>query len=317
MRTRTTINFIFFSFAAAALITSCGGPSGDFKTDATTGVQYRFINHDENGTKPTEGDVVHVAMVWSGKNSKGDADSVFRNSHLKNQGDTMGTLPIQLRKSFNGCLEQGIMMMAKGDSAVFQVNSDSLYHKTFRFPADRPLPSYVKSNPTFTFYIKLVSFQSQQEMMAERQGEMQKRAQEAQVRKAQEPADIAAYLQKNNLNVKPDADSIFYLQKENGKGRQVKEGDSVEISSTGMFLDGQIFDKSDKGPGHATYKFLYTQNTHLIQGWIKILGKMHEGEKVKVLIPSSMAYGMQGNQGIMPYTPLIFDIELVKITSNK
>jgi FKBP-type peptidyl-prolyl cis-trans isomerase FkpA len=316
MRTRTTINFIFFSFAVAALLTSCGGPSGDFKTDATTGVQYRFINHDENGVKPAEGDIVHVAMVWSGKNSKGDADSVFRNSHLKMQGDSMGTLPIQLRKSFNGCLEQGIMMMAKGDSAVFQVNADSLYHKTFRFPPDRPLPVYVKNNPTFTFYIKLVSIQNQQQMMAERQAEMQKRAQEAQVRKAQEPAEIAAYLKNNNLNVKPDADSIFYLQTTKGTGRKVKEGDSLEIGYTLMSLDNNVIESSNKGPGHTTFKILYTKNVHLIAGWINILGKMNEGEKVKVLIPSSMAYGAQGNQGIQPFTPLIFDIDLVSVKSN-
>jgi hypothetical protein len=98
-----------------------------------------------HGAKPVEGDIVHVVMLWTGKNAKGDADSVYRNSQIKNQGDSLHTIPIQLRKSFSGCLEQGIMMMAKGDSAVFQINADSLFTKTFRMPADR-LPPFVKSN---------------------------------------------------------------------------------------------------------------------------------------------------------------------------
>lgn len=55
----------------------------------------------------------------------------------------------------------------------------------------------------------------------------------------------------------------------------------------------------------------------LIKGWISVLGKMRQGEEVEVLIPSAMAYGAQGNLGIMPFTPLIFDIDLVKVKSNK
>ncbi len=318
MRTRKTVNFILFSFATTALLTSCGGggASGDFKTDAATGVQYRFINHDDKGAKPTDGDIVHVVMLWTGKNAKGDADSVYLNSHMKGRGDSTGALPIQLKKSFNGCLEQGIMMMAKGDSAVFQVNGDSLFTKTFRLPAER-MPHFITGSTMFTFSIKLISFQTQQEMMAQRQVDMQKRMEESQTRKTQEPADIATYLKSNNLNVKPDADSIFYLQTTKGTGRQVKEGDSLEVSYRGTFLNGMEFDKSDHGPGHTTFSFLYTKNVHLIQGWISVLGKMHEGEKVKVLIPSAMAYGAQGNQGIQPYTPLIFEMQVVSIKSGK
>jgi FKBP-type peptidyl-prolyl cis-trans isomerase FkpA len=319
MRTRTTINYLFFSFAVATILTSCkGGGSGDFKTDETTGVQYRFINHDENGAKPTDGSFAKVVMLWTGKNVKGDADTVFIDSHKKGMGDSNGVLmqAIPLKKSFTGCLEQGIMMMAKGDSAVFKINSDSLYLKTFHYPANR-IPAFVKSNPTFNFTIKLVSFQTQQEMMAERQAEMQKRMEAASVRKTQEPADIAAYLQKNAPNVKPDADSIFYLKDTKGKGREVKEGDSLEVGYVGHFLDGSIFDQSDKGAGTRTFKFQYTKQVALIKGWISVLGKMHEGEKVTVLIPSNMAYGPQGRGQIQPYTPLIFDMELVGITSKK
>lgn len=317
MRARTTIKFILCAFAATALMTSChSGASGDFKTDAATGVQYLFINHSDTGAKPVEGDIVHVVMLWTGKNAKGDADSTYLNSHDKGRGDSLGAIPIQVRKSFSGCLEQGIMMMAKGDSAIFKINADSLFLKTFHMPAER-MPAAAKGGKTFTFAIKLVSFQTQKEMMSERQAAMQKRMQDAQVFKAQEAPAIAAYLQKNYPNVKPDADSIFYLETSKGKGKQVEEGDSVEISSTGTLLNGQVFDKSDKGPGHTTYKFLYAKNMALIKGWIAVLGKMHQGEKVKVLIPSAMAYGSQGNQMIQPYSPLVFDIDLVNVKSNK
>jgi FKBP-type peptidyl-prolyl cis-trans isomerase FkpA len=316
MRTRTTINFTLFAFAAAALLTSCGG-SGSFKTDEATGVQYRFINRSDTGAKPGDGDLVRVVMLWTGKGAKGDADSVYLNTHDKNRGDSVNhTLQIQLRKSFNGCLEQGIMMMSRGDSAVFQISPDSLYEKTFRQPAER-MPAGAKNSKVFTFCIKLVSFQSKKELMAEQQAMMQKRMEQAQVLKTQEPAAITDYLKKNNFKGKPDADSIFYLQNTKGKGKAVQEGDSVEISSVGTLVDGTVFDRSDHGPTSPTYKFLYSKNMQLIKGWISVLGKMNEGGKVKVLIPSSMGYGAQGRGPIQPYSPMIFDIELVKVKSNK
>ena len=309
MRTRTTINLFLCSFAAAALMTSCGG-SADFKTDEATGVQYRFVKRADTGAKPVEGDIVHVAMLWTGKNAKGE-DTTFRDSHLKGFGDSLGTLPIPLHKSFNGCLEQGIMMMSKGDSAIFKVNSDSLFVKTFRFPADK-VPPFVKNNPTFSFAIKLVSFQSQKEMMAERQAMMQKRMEEAQVNKAKEPGDIADYLKKNNYSAKPDADSIFFLETTKGKGKMVKEGDSIEVTYKGTFLDGGVFD-----PGSQPLKMVYSKSMSLIKGWVNILGEMNEGEKVKVLIPSAMGYGPMGRGSIPPYTPLVFELQVVKVTSNK
>ena len=140
---------------------------------------------------------------------------------------------------------------------------------------------------------------------------------EIKARKKQEPADISAYLKKNKYSEKPDADSIFYLKAFNshGIGKQVKENDSVEIKYTGMFLDGKIFDQSDKGTGRGTFKILFSQNAPLIKGWISIIGKMHQGEKTRVLIPSSMAYGARGYSYIKPYTPLVFDMEIVSINS--
>ena len=42
---------------------------------------------------------------------------------------------------------------------------------------------------------------------------------------------------------------------------------------------------------------------------------MKEGEKAKLIIPSSLAYGSIGKYDIGPYTTLVFEIELVKVYS--
>ena len=40
---------------------------------------------------------------------------------------------------------------------------------------------------------------------------------------------------------------------------------------------------------------------------------MKPGGKSTLLIPSKLAYGAMGTYGISGYTPLLFDIELVKV----
>lgn len=286
-----------------------------FKTDSKTGVQYRFIKHNKKGTPYSGKEFARLVIFWTGPSSKGDKDSVYLDTH-KTGGDSAGGIIIPVKSIFRGCLEDGIKMMVAGDSAEFKINADSLYIKAFHVNAQR-IPSYITGKTFFTFDIKLLSFDTKDEMIAARQAEMKRYMAKRDARRGQEGKDIAAYLKKNNLDIKPDADSIFYLKVTKGTGPQVQEGDSLEIKYTGMFLDGTVFDKSDRGVPPGTFKIVYSNHANLIQGWIKVLGEMNEGEKVRVLLPSAMAYGVRGASPIQPYTPLIFDIELVRVKPHK
>ena len=53
----------------------------------------------------------------------------------------------------------------------------------------------------------------------------------------------------------------------------------------------------------------------VIPGWDATVSNMRVGEKVTVLIPSDLAYG-EGTRGIPPYSPLVFDIELLEIVNE-
>ena len=307
-----SIQGIAVLLAAVFTVTITNAQEKGFKTDPATGVVYRFIKHDKKGTAYSEDKVfAHVAMVWSGKNAKGDADSVYYDSHVKG-GDSIGAILIPLRKSFHGCLEEGIMMMAVGDSAVFKINGDSLYLKAFHArPAG--IPHFINGSTLFTFRIKLLGLETRDEMMASKQAEMKSRMEKLEASRKQEPLDITAYLQKNNLNVTPDADSIFYLQTTKGNGQAVTEGDSIEVKYRGTLLDGKVFD-----PGSRNLKMVYAKNMSLVQGWVSILGKMNQGDKVRVLIPSSRGYGAGGSgPDIKGFTPLIFEMEMIRVKSNK
>jgi len=313
MRTKTVKLFIL-SIASVALITSCNHGGGSFQTDSKTGVVYRFIKHDESG-KTTDSGYAKVILSYFGKGKDGK-DTMLFDSH-KRGSDSTGNLTIQLKKTFNGCLEQGLMMMAVGDSAEFQINADSLYLKTFHFPPDK-LPAGITGTTIYTFHIKLTKFLTKKDIMDEQRMANQKYMEKMMLRKAMEPSSIAEYLKKNHYeNIQPDQDSIFYLHRENGSGKQIKEGDSLEIAYRGMLLNDTIFDQSGKGPDHANLVFMYSAKASLIPGWIKVLGTLHQGDNVKVLLPSAMGYGpRQAGPKILPYSPLVFDIKVVNVKSN-
>ncbi len=52
---------------------------------------------------------------------------------------------------------------------------------------------------------------------------------------------------------------------------------------------------------------------YLIAGFDEGILYMKEGGKARFLIPSSLAYGPGGYYTIPGYTPLLFDVELVKV----
>jgi FKBP-type peptidyl-prolyl cis-trans isomerase FkpA len=302
-------NLGLLSVACSLMLTACKhGASGDFEVDKATGVQYRFISHNESGAKPASGDYATVQMLF-----KNDKDSIMFTTvgMRKRPGDTTKGLTIPLKFNFGGCLEQGITLMAAGDSAQFKVNADSLYLKQFRM---KQLPPTVKPGSYVTFNVKLLSFQNQQQVQQLQQQQMMKMQAENAKLKDQEAPNIAKYLADNHYTVTPTKDSLFFLKRTTGKGKAIKEGDSVEVEYSGMTLDGKIFDAS-KGHGHGPFKIAWSATSQsAIKGWILALGEMHQGDKVTILLPSAIAYGPRGAGGVIPpYAPLVFEMEVTKV----
>jgi len=84
--------------------------------------------------------------------------------------------------------------------------------------------------------------------------------------------------------------------------------DSVKVHYHGTLLDGTVFDSSvDRGE-----PISFPLN-RVIKGWTEGLQLMVVGEKTRLFIPSSLAYGNQSVGNIQPGSTLIFDVELLAI----
>jgi len=95
-----------------------------------------------------------------------------------------------------------------------------------------------------------------------------------------------------------------------GTGEKPKSDDEVTVHYKGTLLDGTQFDSS------------YDRNTpfvtslnNVIQGWKEGVPLMPVGSKYRFYIPYQLAYAERGQgSSIPPYSGLIFDIELLKVS---
>lgn len=105
-----------------------------------------------------------------------------------------------------------------------------------------------------------------------------------------------------------------------GTGEAAKDGDAVEAHYRGTFLNGREFDKSfgrmtDTGPQDVPNKVTLGARG-IIEGFQKGLSGMKVGGKRRVTIPYEMAYGKNGREGIPPYSTLVFELDMMKITKK-
>lgn len=83
----------------------------------------------------------------------------------------------------------------------------------------------------------------------------------------------------------------------------------VTVNYRGMFIDGTEFDSTWAHGAPVSF----TVNG-VIRGWQYVIPRMHVGDRWKVVIPPTLAYGEQGLlPRIGPNQALIFDIELLDI----
>jgi len=129
-----------------------------------------------------------------------------------------------------------------------------------------------------------------------------------------EASEIQDYLSKNpNLLFEKKTSGLYFLDVTVGTGRAPINQDSVWVKYTGKLLNGTTFDTN---VGRIdTLKFPVYQGI-MIYGFEEGISYMKEGGKSMLVIPSGLAYGSMGGYNIAGYTPLLFELELVKVKAG-
>lgn len=271
-----------------ATITAIAQPKGYKKTP--TGLVYQF-HKDVEGPKGNKGDIIKLNFVF-----KTDKDSILRSTFAE------GT-PVEMQLNpgaYKASLEEGLMMMSKGDSASFLINADSIFSKMF----NAPLPEFLKKGSNVCFVIKMISVLSEDQYKAE-----QEKLTSGLV--AEEDKKIQDYMVANTLIGVKSPSGLYFVQTRSGTGARAESGKKVSVHYTGKLLDGTKFDSSvDRGQ---PFEFSLGIG-QVIKGWDEGVALMSVGEKGFLLIPSRLGYGTKGAGGtIGPNSILVFEVELLDV----
>jgi len=150
----------------------------------------------------------------------------------------------------------------------------------------------------------VAAFERQDEIMAEREVQRQVRA-----------AQFRAELDQEMLHAQATESGVKFVVRSEGQGVLPERGDQVLVHYVGFLEDGTKFDSSyDRGQ---PFQFPVGQG-RVIPGLDEICLHMRPGEKRRVLVPASMAYGDKGSKrfGIPPKALLIFDVELIEVVRH-
>lgn len=288
----TLIIFVFFAF----LLSGCSlfeKYPGYSKT--STGIYYQLIQIGDDVNPPKTTDYVTVQLIYSNI-----FDSVF----------FTGTRTFKLTEpEFKGSIDECFLMLSEGDSASFIIDGNLFFANTLK----AQLPKFLADNSALKVGIKIDEIRSQEQYdndkveflkWIEDFGEYEKLI-------------LSKFIQEEEINVEADENGMYYIQLRQGSGKPVELGDVVTVHYEGRFLNGKFFDSTVKR--QQAFEFVYGSEMQVIPGMEDAIGRMREGEKAIVILPSELAWGDGGSStGIIPpFTSVMYEIELVEaITRN-
>lgn len=120
-----------------------------------------------------------------------------------------------------------------------------------------------------------------------------------------EEGAILAYAAANGIIVTKHPSGMYYQIITQGTGPTPSANSTISVKYTGKRLDGTIFDQR-------TTPISFPLRD-VIAGWQLGIPLIQKGGTIRLIIPSSLAYGCAGRSSIAPYTILYFEIELVDV----
>jgi len=270
------------------MIAACGKDKNAIPAEKTqSGVAYEIVKKGD-GKKVETGDVVGARLKYTVMRN----DSTF----LSNFDKDLAYFQVQEPQGY-GDPSEWLLLMNQGDSAFFYLEVDSLY-RTTEPPGYLQRGDIIKSTVVLKEAMTLEEYQTKKSME-------ERASAEAELGKLKEE------LVKAGINDYTETEEgLIYKITREGKGKNPQNGDIVTVHYVGRLFNGDTFDSSYKRG--EPYSFTVGQSA-VIKGWHVGLPYLKEGGKGTLYIPPSLGYGAEGAGSIPPNSPLIFDIEVLKV----
>lgn len=122
-----------------------------------------------------------------------------------------------------------------------------------------------------------------------------------------EASQMQAFATANGIMSTVHSSGLYYEIITPGTGAAATINSTIFITYTGQLLDGTIFDQQNNS---AVTGWPLNQ---LVEGWRIGIPLIKKGGRIKLIVPSAMAYGCSGYGTIPGNTILYFDISLVDV----
>ncbi|MEO7922266.1 MAG: FKBP-type peptidyl-prolyl cis-trans isomerase [Chitinophagaceae bacterium] len=121
-----------------------------------------------------------------------------------------------------------------------------------------------------------------------------------------EQATMNAYAASNGITATTHSSGLLYEITNPGSGPMPSPYSTISVKYTGKLLDGTVFDTQ-------TANAITFSLGQAIFGWQLGLPLIRKGGSIKLIIPSSLAYGCAGKSPIPSNAILYFEIQLVDV----
>jgi len=255
-----------------------------------TGIYYRLHKIGEDVKPPIPTDFITIDVKYSTSN-----DSVF----------FVGHRTFQLTEpDFKGSIDECFLMLSAGDSATFIIDANNFFTKTLQ----TKLPRFISSGDKLKVELRIDEIRTQEQYQKDKDdflkwiedfGEYEKTV-------------LSRFINDEKIDVEPMENGMYYITTVVGTGKPVEPGDLVTVNYEGKFLNGKFFDSTTKR--NQPFEFVYGSEMQVIGGLEEAIGRMREGEKALIILPSELAWGEKGSStGIIPpFTSVIYEVELIK-----
>ena len=261
----------------------------------STGVHYKLISLGDGASKAAPSDYITINIAY-----RTPSDSLFFS----------GTRLIHTTEPhYKGSIDECFFMLMKGDSAAFYIKAQPFFEKTI----ESKLPKFLDSTGYIRIDMLMIDIQNEEQFNLEKEaflswvedfGEYEK-------------IIIKQYLDGEKISIKPTESGLYIIPQVITQNSPIEIGDTITVHFEGRFLNGKIFDSTRKR--NEPFIFVYGEKWQVIPGIEEALGKMREGEKSMLIIPSYLAFGKEGNSsGVIPaFTSAVFEVEVVEVKKGQ
>jgi hypothetical protein len=109
------------------------------------------------------------------------------------------------------------------------------------------------------------------------------------------------------------ASGLRYLFTQRGSGPVPRRGDVLVVHGIGRFVDGKEFWNSRTDEEPFAYRMGYDP---VIRGFGEGMTHLRQGDRAIMVMPPAIAYGVRGTDGIPPNSTLVFDYEVLEVSTQ-